>query len=63
MIAIGPWLPSTMERDTWRFEDFELTKELYRGGKSLVYAAIDDHSGLRVALKLYKKRKLSSLNR
>ena len=63
VIAIGPWLPSTMERDTWKFEDFEITEELYRGYRSLVYAAMDDRSGLRVCLKLYKKRKLSSLNR
>jgi hypothetical protein len=44
-------------------EDFDLHKELYRGKTSLLYSATDRHSGIPVALKLYRKRKLSTLNR
>jgi aurora kinase len=44
-------------------EQFELHKELYRGKTSLLYAATDKQSGIQVALKLYRKRKLSVLNR
>ncbi len=46
-----------------RVEDFELHKELYRGKTSLLYMATDRISGMQVALKLYRKRKLSILNR
>jgi len=47
----------------WRVEDFDLHKELYRGKTSLLYMATDKKSGIQVALKLYRKRKLSTLNR
>ena len=46
-----------------RLEDFDLHKELYRGKSSLLYMATDKLSGQQVALKLYRKRKLSTLNR
>ena len=46
-----------------RLEDFDLHKELYRGKSSLLYMATDKQSGQQVALKLYRKRKLSTLNR
>lgn len=46
-----------------RVEDFDLHKELYRGKTSLLYMATDKRSGIQVALKLYRKRKLSTLNR
>lgn len=46
-----------------RVDDFELHKELYRGKTSLLYSATDRGSGIPVALKLYRKRKLSILNR
>lgn len=46
-----------------RVDDFELHKELYRGKTSLLYSATDRRSGIPVALKLYRKRKLSVLNR
>jgi len=46
-----------------RVEDFDLHKELYRGKTSLVYMATDKQSGMQVALKLYRKRKLSTMNK
>ncbi len=44
-------------------DDFDLHKELYRGKTSLLYSATDRRSGIPVALKLYRKRKLSTLNK
>ncbi|BDA48789.1 probable Aurora kinase A at N-terminal half [Coccomyxa sp. Obi] len=46
----------------WRLEDFELQKQLYKGKASLLYKAICRLSGLPVALKLYRKQRLSALN-
>jgi hypothetical protein len=42
---------------------FEVLKELYRGRSSAVFYASHCASGTPVALKLYKKRRLSTLNR
>lgn len=39
-----------------------MTKQLYRGKLSIVYSAVDRQSGRQVVLKLYRKRKLSTLN-
>jgi hypothetical protein len=46
-----------------KLEDFDLHKELYRGKSSLLYMATEKKSGMQVALKLYRKKKLSTLNR
>uniref|UniRef100_A0A7S3VNV4 Protein kinase domain-containing protein n=1 Tax=Dunaliella tertiolecta TaxID=3047 RepID=A0A7S3VNV4_DUNTE len=63
-IAVNPAIPPSMARQgLWRVEDFDLHKELYRGKTSLVYMATDKQSGIQVALKLYRKRKLSTMNR
>ena len=43
-------------------EDYDLHKQLYRGKASLLYHATCKLSGLPVALKLYRKHKLSELN-
>lgn len=43
-------------------EDYELVKQLYRGKASLLYKATCRYSRQTVALKLYRKPKLSSLN-
>lgn len=43
-------------------EDYDLEKQLYRGKASLLYSAQCRHSKMRVALKLYRKHKLSDLN-
>jgi aurora kinase len=42
---------------------FEVLKELYRGRSSAVFYASHCASSTPVALKLYKKRRLSTLNR
>ena len=43
-------------------EDFELQKQLYKGKASLLYKAVCKVSGIFVALKLYRKARLSQLN-
>lgn len=42
---------------------FEVHKELYRGRSSAVFYASHSASNTPVALKLYKKQRLSTLNR
>ena len=43
-------------------EDYELHKQLYKGKASLLFKAICKRSGMFVALKLYRKARLSQLN-
>ena len=43
-------------------EDYELQKQLYKGKASLLYRAICKTSRTFVALKLYRKARLSQLN-
>ncbi len=54
--------PAMSRAGTWRLEDFELHKQLYKGKASLLYRATCRLSGLPVALKLYRKLRLSALN-
>lgn len=55
--------PPAMSRlGAWCLEDFELHKQLYKGKASLLYKATCRVSGLPVALKLYRKLRLSALN-
>jgi len=44
-------------------ESFRLIEALYKGSASLVYLAEDKITGQSVILKLYRKNKLSILNR
>ena len=46
----------------WRLEDYDLHRQLYKGKASLLYSATCRASGARVALKLYRKARLSELN-
>ena len=45
-----------------RVEDFELHKQLYKGKASLLYSATCKRTGIPIALKLYRKGRLSELN-
>ncbi len=45
-----------------RVEDYDLHKQLYKGKASLLYAATCRATKARVALKLYRKARLSELN-
>lgn len=42
--------------------DYELHKQLYKGKASVLYSATCKQSGIHVALKLYRKPRLSDLN-
>ena len=42
--------------------DFDLHKQLYKGKASVLYSATCKLSGLHLALKLYRKPRLSDLN-
>jgi len=46
----------------WKLEDYDLHRQLYKGKASLLYSATCRASGTRVALKLYRKARLSELN-
>ena len=46
----------------WKLEDYDLHRQLYKGKASLLYSATCRCSGARVALKLYRKARLSELN-
>lgn len=46
----------------WKLEDYDLHRQLYKGKASLLYSATCRASGARVALKLYRKARLSELN-
>jgi aurora kinase len=55
--------PAAMLRSgPWKIEDFEMHKQLYKGKASLLYKATCRFSSLPVALKLYRKSRLSALN-
>lgn len=55
--------PPCMQRlGPWRVEDFDLTKQLYKGKASLLFRGTCRMSGTPVALKFYRKSRLSALN-
>jgi len=63
MIAVSPSCPPQMCRlQTWTVHDYVLLKEIGAGAASVVYHATCKKSGMPVALKMYKKRKLGLLN-
>ena len=59
----SPMLPPTMHRDVWRIDDFELHDLLYKGGNSRCYNATDRLSGFTLAVKVYRKKHLTKMNR
>lgn len=48
-------------RETWNIEQFDLDELIYEGRASCLFLATHRHSGARLALKCYEKRKLSTL--
>lgn len=55
-------LPHTLCCKLRRVEDFDLHKRLYQGKASLLYSATCKKSLLPVAVKVYRKARLSELN-
>jgi serine/threonine protein kinase len=69
MLVVTPRCPSSMlsglgreHGAAWKLEDYDLHRQLYKGKASLLYSATCRASGTRVALKLYRKARLSELN-
>ena len=44
-------------------DQLELCESIYTGRASMVYSARDKQTGMEVALKMYRKKKLSALER
>ena len=68
-LVVTPRCPSSMlsglgreHGAAWKLEDYDLHRQLYKGKASLLYSATCRASGTRVALKLYRKARLSELN-
>jgi len=55
--------PAGMRRDDYQLEDFIIHKDLGTGNVSVVYLVEDRATGLLCALKAYRKKRLSALNR
>lgn len=62
-LAVNNQCPAALRRDSWCVSDFDLRALLYNGNISMVYHAVDKRSGITVALKLYKRYKLTLIER
>ena len=60
---VSPNLPPTMHRDAWVIDDFVFNDRLYKGGNSRCYNADDRISGFTLAVKVYRKKYLTKMNR
>jgi aurora kinase, other len=55
--------PRALQRRVWSIEQFKLEKVLYVGSISRVLRAVDYSTGMTVALKVYKRHKLSDMEK
>jgi serine/threonine protein kinase len=55
--------PPSLARKVWDIKQFRLEKVLYVGTISRVLRAVDIASGMTVALKVYKKHKLTDMEK
>jgi hypothetical protein len=55
--------PPILARKVWHIKQFRLEKVLYVGTISRVLRAVDIASGMTVALKVYKRHKLSDMEK
>eukprot|EP00197_Chlamydomonas_leiostraca_P009590 CAMPEP_0202861950 /NCGR_PEP_ID=MMETSP1391-20130828/3158_1 /ASSEMBLY_ACC=CAM_ASM_000867 /TAXON_ID=1034604 /ORGANISM="Chlamydomonas leiostraca, Strain SAG 11-49" /LENGTH=688 /DNA_ID=CAMNT_0049541413 /DNA_START=154 /DNA_END=2220 /DNA_ORIENTATION=- len=62
-LAVASHCPSALKRSKWCVSDFDLRALMYNGNISMVYHAVDKRSGITVALKLYKRHKLTVIER
>jgi aurora kinase len=63
MISVTPYCPEALRREQWHVDQLELRKRVYEGQNSLVYHAIDRRSGISIALKLYRRERLTDIER
>ncbi|GFH20256.1 protein kinase domain-containing protein, partial [Haematococcus lacustris] len=62
-LAISHHCPTALRRTNWCVTDFDLRALMYNGNISMVYHAVDRRSGITIALKLYKRVKLTAIER
>ena len=62
--ATSPYLPQSMHRpQPWSIAEFDLNELLYKGDNSRCFSATDKQSGYAVAIKFYRKKRLTKMNR
>mmetsp|Transcript_10369 Transcript_10369/g.22280 ORF Transcript_10369/g.22280 Transcript_10369/m.22280 type:complete len:596 (+) Transcript_10369:285-2072(+) len=62
LVACMADLPAAMQRVTWSMDDYKLIQHVHQGYASDVYEAICNHSGKRVALKVYSLGDLDAIS-
>ena len=63
MLAQPAHCPECLSRAVWHIKQFTLEKVLYVGAISRVLRAVDKATGMTVALKVYKRHKLSDMEK
>uniref|UniRef100_A0A7R9V526 Protein kinase domain-containing protein n=1 Tax=Chlamydomonas euryale TaxID=1486919 RepID=A0A7R9V526_9CHLO len=62
-LAVSPRLRAEMRREAWLLSEFEVVRELNAQCACRVYEAVCHLSGMRVALKVYAKKRLDNITR
>jgi hypothetical protein len=63
ILSMPPHCPPALRRREWHVQQFKLEKVLYVGSISRVLRAVDLATGMTVALKVYKRHKLSDMEK
>ncbi|KAL6752712.1 kinase-like domain-containing protein [Haematococcus lacustris] len=63
LITIAAHCPAALWKPFWSLDHFEIRTELYDSEVSCVWRAICRHSGITVAIKAYKRSRLSDIER
>lgn len=63
VIAVADHCPAALMKDHWSLNCFDIHSKMYSGHISSVYRAVDRHSGITVAVKLYKRSLLNDMER
>ena len=63
VLTVAEHCPAVLMRPHWSVKQFNLQNLLYMGNNSRVLQAVDKHTGITVALKVYNKNKLSDMEK
>ena len=63
VLTVAEHCPAALMRPHWSVKQFNLQNLLYMGNNSRVLRAVDTHTGITVALKVYNKNKLSDMEK
>lgn len=63
VLTVAEHCPAALMRSHWSVKQFQLQNLLYMGNNSRVLRAVDKHTGITVALKVYNKNKLSDMEK